>query len=471
MMIFVLPFPYVTMGLLAMLLGAIFCSPRFPRINNRRVGLSLLSFTLLMLLFALVKLQWQKIASYPDPLLPQFKVDAVDGLPLVVFLFVVIIAVCLAPRRDIRERCLSGIFLLVMGTTMIYASDNLWIVNVGWWLNCVPFVGAFFGKTPDRKQTSLMLMASAILLTLSTAFLHASQWASVETITQWSMFFFVATLIVRKGLFPFHGWTLQSFEKGPLLPKAVLFNSHLGALLVLRAQSSGMSVLEHPSLEWLSLLALVTALITSLRGLIEKKPRRLMAFVCISQASFILSGLLATNAEGVMGGMLHWAVVALASTSLIAIVRILEVRVIDVADPTASLGLAVRAPRLAVFFLLSGLALVGLPGTMGYCAEDLLFHGVQDHHSVMGVALLLATAINAINLMRLYSVLFLGVLPKNVIEVPDALPRERWPLTVLVVLLVMGGLYPRWPIALRQEAVKAIPLRVNDLPHHADGLH
>ena len=471
MMIFVLPFPYVTMGLLAMLLGAIFCSPRFPRINNRRVGLSLLSFTLLMFLFALVKLQWQKLASYPDPLLPQFKVDAVDGLPLVVFLFVVIIAVCLAPRRDIRERCLSGIFLLVMGTTMIYASDHVWIVNVGWWLNCVPFVGAFFGKTPDRKQTSVMLMASAILLTLSTAFLHASQWASVETITQWSMFFFVATLIVRKGLFPFHGWTLQSFEKGPLLPKAVLFNSHLGALLVLRAQSSGMSVLEHPSLEWLSLLALVTALITSLRGLIEKKPRRLMAFVCISQASFILSGLLATNAEGVMGGMLHWAVVALASTSLIAIVRILEVRVIDVADPTAPLGLAVRAPRLAVFFLLSGLALVGLPGTMGYCAEDLLFHGVQDHHSVMGVALLLATAINAINLMRLYSVLFLGVLPKNVIEVPDALPRERWPLTVLVVLLVMGGLYPRWPIALRQEAVKAIPLRVNDLPHHADGLH
>ncbi|MFM2297432.1 MAG: hypothetical protein RL117_1139 [Verrucomicrobiota bacterium] len=470
-MIFVLPFPYVTMGLLAMLLGAIFCSPRFPRINNRRVGLSLLSFTLLMFLFALVKLQWQKLASYPDPLLPQFKVDAVDGLPLVVFLFVVIIAVCLAPRRDIRERCLSGIFLLVMGTTMIYASDHLWIVNVGWWLNCVPFVGAFFGKTPDRKQTSVMLMASAILLTLSTAFLHASQWASVETITQWSMFFFVATLIVRKGLFPFHGWTLQSFEKGPLLPKAVLFNSHLGALLVLRAQSSGMSVLEHPSLEWLSLLALVTALITSLRGLIEKKPRRLMAFVCISQASFILSGLLATNAEGVMGGMLHWAVVALASTSLIAIVRILEVRVIDVADPTAPLGLAVRAPRLAVFFLLSGLALVGLPGTMGYCAEDLLFHGVQDHHSVMGVALLLATAINAINLMRLHSVLFLGVLPKNVIEVPDALPRERWPLTVLVVLLVMGGLYPRWPIALRQEAVKAIPLRVNDLPHHADGLH
>jgi NADH:ubiquinone oxidoreductase subunit 4 (subunit M) len=73
--------------------------------------------------------------------------------------------------------------------------------------------------------------------------------------------------------------------------------------------------------------------------------------------------------------------------------------------------------------------------------------------------------------MRLYSVLFLGVLPKNVIEVPDALPRERWPLTALMMILIVGGLYPRWPIALRHDAVKSIPLRVNDLPHHEDGLH
>lgn len=191
-----------------------------------------------------------------------------------------------------------------------------------------------------------------------------------------------------------------------------------------------------------------------------------MGLVCISQASFILSGLLASNSAGIMGGMLHWMVVALASTGLIAVVRILEVRVIDVADPTAHLGLAVRAPRLATFFLLSGLALVGLPGTLGYCAEDLLFHGVQDHHPVMGVFLLIATALNAINLMRLYSVLFLGVLPKNVIEIPDALPRERWPLTLVVMILIAGGLFPSLPISLRNKAVKTFHLSAPDSSHH-----
>jgi NADH-quinone oxidoreductase subunit M len=122
------------------------------------------------------------------------------------------------------------------------------------------------------------------------------------------------------------------------------------------------------------------------------------------------------------------------------------------------LGLAVRAPRLATFFLLSGLALVGLPGTLGYCGEDLLFHGVQEQHPIVGILLLIATALNAINLIRLYSILFLGVLPKNVIEIPDALPRERWPLALLLVIIVVGGLYPALPVALRSHAMESFHL-------------
>ncbi|NBP25995.1 MAG: hypothetical protein EBU81_15915, partial [Proteobacteria bacterium] len=97
--------------------------------------------------------------------------------------------------------------------------------------------------------------------------------------------------------------------------------------------------------------------------------------------------------------------------------------------------------------LICSLALIGLPGTLGYCAEDLLFHGALSIHPFLGVVLPLATAFNAINLFRLYSLLFLGVLPKRVIDVPDALPRERWPLTACIVVLVGLGLAPRGIIA------------------------
>jgi NADH-quinone oxidoreductase subunit M len=465
-MFFDLPIPYLSIGLISLLLGLILFLPRFHLKNPRHIAVFLLGFSLLMYAAAFFQIHGQAEKIYFDPLLPCLETDAVDGLPLVVFTLVAIISVSLAPRRDVKDRALSGIFLLVIGTTLIYTAANFLVLNIGWWMTCIPFVAGMFGPSPDRKHTSIALISSAVLLTLGTFFLHATSMASLSSISHLSLIFFLLTIVVRKGLFPFHSWTLRAFDSGPLLPKSLLFNSHLGALLVVRAETSNLPDDAHQALYFLSLLALVTALVMSLRGLIEKKPRRLMGLVCISQASFILSGLLASNSAGVMGGMLHWMVVSLASTGLIAVVRILEVRVIDVADPTSHLGLAVRAPRLATFFLLSGLALVGLPGTMGYCAEDLLFHGVQDHHPVMGVCLLIATAINAINLMRLYSVLFLGVLPKNVIEIPDALPRERWPLTLMVMILILGGLYPSLPIALRATAMKKFHLVVPDATHH-----
>jgi NADH-quinone oxidoreductase subunit M len=196
--------------------------------------------------------------------------------------------------------------------------------------------------------------------------------------------------------------------------------------------------------------------IASLRSFAEKKPRRLLAYLCISQASFMLAGITTANAEGITGALTHWLVVAAASTGLICIVRALEVRVSRSEDPLMHLGLAAKAPRLATFFLICGLALVGLPGTLGYCAEELIFHGMLQNHLVAGIVLLVATVFNAINLLRLYNTLFLGVLPKHVINIPDALPRERWPLTVCIVFLILGGLLPSTIIGWRADAAQVL---------------
>jgi hypothetical protein len=84
-------------------------------------------------------------------------------------------------------------------------------------------------------------------------------------------------------------------------------------------------------------------------------------------------------------------VVSAASMGMACVLRAVEVRVADALAPSGPLGLAVRAPRLAVFFLVCGLSLIGLPGTLGYCAEDLLFHGALESHPLLGVALPLAT--------------------------------------------------------------------------------
>lgn len=87
------------------------------------------------------------------------------------------------------------------------------------------------------------------------------------------------------------------------------------------------------------------------------------------------------------------------------------------------------------------------------CRAGLLFNG---HLGALMVALPLATALNAVHIMRLYGMLFLGVLPKDVANVPDVLVRERWALSAFVVFLVACGIVPRLLLATAVPAAETM---------------
>jgi NADH-quinone oxidoreductase subunit M len=89
-----------------------------------------------------------------------------------------------------------------------------------------------------------------------------------------------------------------------------------------------------------------------------------------------------------------------------------------------------------------GLALVGLPGTLSFCSQDLLIQGTLLSHPLTGLLLPIATAINAVSIFRLFTRLFLGKRRTGFTLMADALPRERWILTAAVLFVVLGGLFP-----------------------------
>jgi NADH-quinone oxidoreductase subunit M len=249
-------------------------------------------------------------------------------------------------------------------------------------------------------------------------------------------------VVLRKGLLPAHSWVLSAYERGPLLPLTLLVNGHLGAFLIARVAIPLLPDIAKASLPMLGNFGLVTAAYTSLLAIVEKQPRRLLALLSISQASFILTGLESTNPDAVAGALVHWQVVTVASTMLAAVYAALEARLGAALETTGFLGLAIRAPRLAVFFLAGGLALVGLPLTLGFCAEDLLLHGTLETHPQLGIILPIVTALNAFHVLRLFARLFLGQPVTAARTIVDALPRERWALTFALLFLVVGGLLP-----------------------------
>jgi NADH-quinone oxidoreductase subunit M len=149
-------------------------------------------------------------------------------------------------------------------------------------------------------------------------------------------------------------------------------------------------------------------------------------------------------------------VVTVSTVGLFGILRLLEVRFGENLSASKHLGLAEHAPRLAVSFAILGLALVGLPGTLGFCSQDLLISGTLTTHPLIGLLLPIATTMNAVSFFRLFSRLFLGKRRTGFTVMADALPRERWILAGIVLFVVLGGLFPKATVIEHSSGVDVV---------------
>ena len=378
------------------------------------------------------------------------RLDSLALISLGTYALITLITAFLTPRRDSTPRQHRDLALIFAGTAIAYLAGSPWLFLLGWGLTVLPF---WLNRADEPLVPRFVLLLS--IVSLAAGFLMG---ALVEDDSLRAVAFglIVFAALLRKGIFPFHFWIPMAFERGSLPSLNLVMNSHLGAYLLIRFGVPLFPDHGASALSFIGVLAIFTAVYTALLAIVAARPRRILALLCTSQASFILAGVENRNLEGITGALVLWWVVAFATTALLAIYGALEARTTEVASPHGFLGLGFHAPRLAVFFALSALALVGLPGTLGFAAEDLLFHGALDAHPLLGVGLPLATALNAITALRLLATLFLGRRGAEVPPIPDARPLERWALTLPVVILVGGGLFPGLLVSLRSPAAHAI---------------
>ena len=387
-------------------------------------------------------------------------------------------ATLLLPRRDCTAGSIAGILFILGSTLLAYSADNLLILLAAWILSSVPFfVPRWFQAGSWRPRAGLLL--STVALGLAVARIAASGhtfWiVRLKGQSPGGMAAFgllVAAVILRKGILPAHAWVADAAEGGPAIPTALLFNGHFGALLLAKLivpLFAGATAAWFPILSY---FAIVTAVYVAIRALTENSPRRLLAFIALAQSAAILAGLESGTAEGITGALVHWYVVTVSTVGLFGILRLLEVRFGENLTASTHLGLAGHAPRLAVSFAVLGLALVGLPGTLSFCSQELLIHGTLQSHPLTGLLLPIATAMNAVSFFRLFTRLFLGKRRTGFTAVVDALPRERWTLAMGIVFVVLGGLFPNVLVSRRsaEADLVAAVVRAGDADAGSYGL-
>ncbi|MBI2687774.1 MAG: hypothetical protein HYX27_15795 [Acidobacteria bacterium] len=392
-----------------------------------------------------------------------FAADPLNATFLLVYALLTMGIVILAPKRDTSAKITGTTLLVLAGTMAAYGADNLALLAVAWVLTALPFiVGPFTGTWRPRAglAASCLALLGAIGIIAGAArtadpfSLAALQGHNYGGSAAFGLL--IVAIVCRTGIFPAHAWIEDAAEAGPVLPVCLFINGHFGAFLLARVVIPDYPLSAQGAFPILSDLALFTAVYAAVRAVAESHARRTLALLVISQSACILAGLESATQEGITGALIHCVVVAVATTGLFSVLRLMEVRFGRSFTSDHYLGLAEYTPRLAVFFVVCGLALVGLPGTFSFCSEDLLIHGTLASHPQVGLLLPLATAMNAVSLFRMFSKIFLGTQRTGVHGVGDAIARERWVLTAIVVFIVAAGMMPNAIVSLRANAAQEI---------------
>ena len=407
------------------------------------------------------------VAASALALYPATDRELLGATLMVLFSCLTVVAMLVLPRRDCNPPMIAGMLFVLGSTLLAYATRNLLVLLAAWILTTVPFfMTELFGAATWRPRVGLLLSSAALAVAIGLMAVNG-YGMSIDRLKGASpggmavFGFLVLALIFRKGICPAHAWVADAVEGGPAIPTALLLNGHFGAFLVARLIVPLFPHATRDLFPVLSYLALATALYVAIRALTENSPRRLLAFLALSQSACILAGLESHTAEGMTGAFVHWFVVTASTMGLFGILRLLEVRFGENLTASRHLGLAEHAPRLAVFFVIFGLALVGLPGTLSFCSQDLLIHGTLMSHPLTGLLLPVAIAMNAVSIFRLFTRLFLGKRRTGFTVMADALPRERWILTVVVLFVVLGGLFPN-------AIVRLVPIGSNAVEQVVD---
>jgi NADH-quinone oxidoreductase subunit M len=177
----------------------------------------------------------------------------------------------------------------------------------------------------------------------------------------------------------------------------------------------------------------------------------------MSQSALVMAGLDCTSVSALAGGLLVWLSAGWAFAGLARCVLVLESRRGRL-DLTTYHGGYERMPLLGVAFLAMGLACTGFPGTLGFVGQELLVNGAVEAFPVMGFAVVLASALTGLSVLRMYFSLFCGR--------PDTLAhsalrfglkrREAWTFVALVLALIYFGIAPRPLVDSRFTASEAI---------------
>lgn len=248
-------------------------------------------------------------------------------------------------------------------------------------------------------------------------------------------------LAIKAPIFPFHTWMPRVLEQGPVVGMSVfLVGVKLGTYGFLRFV---IPILPEASKEYFWILAGLGGIgmvYGALIALVQTDLRRLLAFASVSHMGVVMLGVFSLNFTGLQGGLLQMLNLGITGAGLFFVAGFLSTR-LGTPDLSSMGGLHHRVPKLALTFLVIGLAGVGMPGTNGFNGEHLVMIGAFRVHWFMALSVGAGTVLGAAYFLWYYQRAFLGSEGPRVAGMKDLNAREMMISVAMAGAIFWIGLY------------------------------
>lgn len=216
-------------------------------------------------------------------------------------------------------------------------------------------------------------------------------------------------LLFKVGAIPFHSWIPDVYQGAPTPITAFMAAATkiaaFGAMLRL-------FYIALPDLrdDWrpaLWAVAIVTMLVGALLAVTQTDIKRMLAYSSITHTGFILTGVVALDADGLSATMFYLFVYGFSTVSAFAVVTVVRDGNGEVTELARWAGIGRRSPAIAAVFALLLLSFAGIPLTAGFVGKFAVFQAAAGSGATALVVVgVLSSAIAAIFYVRVIVLMF-----------------------------------------------------------------
>jgi NADH-quinone oxidoreductase subunit M len=406
----------------------------------------------------------------------------VDGLSLWLVVLVGLLAPVgvLASWSTITERTkVYYALFLVQQTAMfgVFVALDLMLYYGFWELSLVPMAVliAMYGRKDGSKAATKFFLftfipSAPLLVAILWLYARTGSFNYVDLQSAiaagsipsgplfWVALAFLVAFAVKVPMFPLHGWLADAFSESPVA-LAMVIAGKLGLYSMLRFHVALFPAQARNIAPVLIALSVIGILYGACLALVQRDFWRLVAFGALGHFSLITLGIYGLTLTGRDGAIYQTLNQSVMEGALFVLLGVLYSRY-ESSQIASFGGAAAKLPRTATFFVITTLAMVGLPLLNGFIGEFLIlsstFTGVSRGWAV---AASLTVILGATYALWFVQRVFYGPESPMTTEKPvtDLRFNEWAALVPLAVLMLVMGLVPGYWMPAIESFMKPAP--------------